>query len=156
MRIILEGADLTGKSTLAKRLEKDFDLSYVHIIRKDSHSKEFYLNLLDKHDVIFDRHFIGESIYPYLFKREAKFGKDGFNEIKNRALELGYKIVVVFATEEQLLSRLKERNNEPEDVVKTLLEANKRFVDRALENGFILINVEDMSYENILKKLGCD
>lgn len=150
MRIIIEGADLTGKSTLAKRLAKDFDLSYVHVIRKDLHTKDFYMNLLDKYDVIFDRHFIGESIYPILFKRPPKFGEDGFNEILNKARELNYVIIVTYATHEQLIDRIKQRPNEPNDVIETIEKANEMFIDKAVKYGFILINTETTPYHRIL------
>lgn len=153
MRIIIEGADLTGKSTLAKRLAEDFDLSYVHVVRKDLHTKDFYMNLLDKHDVVFDRHFIGESVYPFLFDREPKFNKVGFDEILRKAKDLGYVIVVTYATDEQLDERVKQRPDEPQDVIGTIELANYMFMKKAIEYNFLRINVADTPYERIVEMI---
>jgi len=156
LRIIIEGADLTGKSTIAKKIAKQFNLSYVHVIRKDIHTIPFYYNLLDKHDIVFDRHFIGEMIYPYLFHRDPEFGQQGFKIILDKADKLGYKIIIAYLTDEQLMSRLKSRGEECQDTIDTLLKANHWFIDIARINNMPLINTEEMSYEEILNIIGVD
>lgn len=143
MRIILEGADLTGKSTLAKELANKLDLSYIHVVRKDLHTFSFYIHSMFKEDVVFDRHFIGEMIYPTLFNRKGNLDKDSFKAIYNNAIQLGYKIFICYEDEDELERRLRLNSNEPEDVKETLFEANRMFKHIAKQYNIQLIKVSD-------------
>lgn len=132
-RILIEGADLTGKSTLARYFAKMYDLSYIHVVRRDPHTVSFYTETLNKHDVVFDRHFIGEMVYPGLFGRKPNLDKESFELLLFKARELGYLILICYEDDEVLLERLKNRPSEPEDVKKTILQANKKFKEIADE-----------------------
>lgn len=145
MRIIIEGADLTGKSSITKSLEEVFLLSRVHVTSKDPNTFEFYNETLNKTDVVFDRHFIGEMIYPKVFKRKGNLGKESFEILLNKARELNYKIYIVTASEEELLKRLSLRGEKHKDVEDNLLSINKQFLAIAKEYN---IEVIDTTFNN--------
>lgn len=146
MRIIIEGADLTGKSSITKSLEEEFSLSRVHVTSKDPNTFEFYNETLNKTDVVFDRHFIGEMIYPKIFKREGNLDKESFEILLNKARELNYKICVVTASDEELLKRLNLRGEKHKEVEDNLLSINKQFLKIAKEYN---IEVIDTTFNNI-------
>ena len=72
MKIIIEGADGTGKTTLAKILADKYGLEICHCTQHDPADFYFYRETLRKENVIWDRHTIGELIYPLIFDRKAK------------------------------------------------------------------------------------
>lgn len=127
MRIIVEGADGVGKSTVVAYLAQMFNLNIIHIGSTDPNTYEWYNELLNKNDVIFDRHFLGEMIYPYLFDRKCNLTNQQFELLYNKAMDLGYYFLVITADEKTIKERLLERGNEPEEVIKTFEYANAAF-----------------------------
>jgi thymidylate kinase len=62
MRIAIDGADCTGKSTYCKTLESNNpDCTMIHVSGKPT--KEFYDSFNDVNDIIFDRFVLGDIIY---------------------------------------------------------------------------------------------
>lgn len=144
MRIIIEGADMTGKTTLAKYIVDNYpNMSYIHVNSKDPNNVEFYNITLEKTNVVFDRHFIGETIYPTLFNRQGNVFDAEFELIQRKAERLGYKIVVLTATKEQFLERLVDRPNEPKQIVENWESINESFKNVAYKNNIKVINVTD-------------
>lgn len=67
MNIIIEGTDGTGKSTLAKYLQENFNLKYQHSSSETDNNFDYHFELLDsKENVVLDRFQLGEIIYPML------------------------------------------------------------------------------------------
>lgn len=71
--IVIEGPNNVGKSTLVLRLldcEEFAGWRTEHLTEKSPNTYEFYDATLRHCDsIIFDRHCLGETIYPYLFNR---------------------------------------------------------------------------------------
>ena len=150
MKIILEGCDGTGKTTLAKKLQKRYGIDYVHVNRQDPTSYEFYSQTLSKTDIIWDRHFIGEMIYPTVFKRKPNLRMADFESLLAKAREQNVVILVLNANEEQLIASSKNRP-EYEEVVKNLITINSQFVAIADIYQIPIINVFDTTFDQILK-----
>jgi thymidylate kinase len=128
MKIIIEGADGVGKTTIVNYLAKKFNLKQRHITSQDLNTFMFYYNLLDENeDVIFDRHFLGEMIYPYLFNRKPNLNNEQFELLLHKAQDEGCYIFVITANDDVIKQRLLERGNEPEEVMKTFEYANVAF-----------------------------
>ena len=74
MNIIIEGTDGTGKSTLAKHLQDNFNLKYQHSSSETDNNFEYHFELLDsKENIVLDRFQLGEIIYPmFTPERESK------------------------------------------------------------------------------------
>lgn len=74
MNIIIEGTDGTGKSTLAKYLQENFNLKYHHSSSETDNNFDYHFELLDSNDdVVLDRFQLGEIIYPlFTPNRESK------------------------------------------------------------------------------------
>ena len=74
--IVIEGPNNVGKSTLILKLldRKEFrGWRTEHVTEKSPNTLDFYDATLSNCEMmIFDRHCIGETIYPYLFNRTPK------------------------------------------------------------------------------------
>jgi len=127
-KIIIEGCDGTGKTTLAKKLIRKYGIrSYVHINKDDANDYLFYLASLGKTDVIYDRHFIGEMIYPKVFGREGNLQYSDFARLLYAAREAGYKIIILHSRFDVLKSRIKI--DEHSEVANQLEEINEQFFE---------------------------
>lgn len=82
MRIIVDGNDGVGKTTLATKLQKDLDIkSYIHLSGSDPRNFDFYNNIMRKQNVIFDRSFLDDDIYSIIYNRPH-----GLSELETRLL----------------------------------------------------------------------
>lgn len=136
MLIIVEGPDCARKTTLVERLvaaiERDHPGDRVDVLNAGpptSHPlDEYVLPLVDyrpargRH-VICDRWYLGEAIYPTIFKRESKmdYAVQAYTELFLRAR--GALLVVVDATTDDVVDCLETRGDElarPEQARQTL------------------------------------
>lgn len=128
MKIILEGCDGTGKTTLAKMLADRYHLDICHCTAEDPKDFDFYKQTARKENVIWDRHTIGELIYPNIFNRVMQITPEDARIILGYAREHGGKIFVLTANDEVIRERLLSRNI-PEDskILNKLSYINNQF-----------------------------
>ena len=112
MRIIIEGVDGSGKSTLVAKLRQRYKLDSLHVTSKDPNTFEFYKSLMLKSDLVTDRDFIGEMIWPEIFNRKGNLNLRKFEKLVSLSNEVGAKIIVLTAPIETLISRIEERGIE--------------------------------------------
>lgn len=95
--IIVEGPDCCGKSYLIRTIlsqNKFKNYEVEHLSGVCPNTKDFHEDLLNyDRPMLFDRFFIGETIYPYIFNREPKMTKDEMIELCNKYKD---KIVIIF------------------------------------------------------------
>lgn len=117
MQIIIEGCDGTGKTTLARKLSVHFNLSYIHLSRKDPTDYIFYQNIFRKENVVFDRSYISEYIYP---KYRHKKSNINFNDISYLLQNYNSLLIILTGPIEIIRARLLNRANEDNYVISNL------------------------------------
>lgn len=148
MKIIIEGNDGVGKTTLAKRLQGDLNIkSYIHLSGKDPRDFRFYSTLLEKEDVIFDRSFIDEPIYSFVLGRECKL-----NTIQLDTLHKQVKannIIVIICNRSDKLYDTDEENR----IIAASKIIDDYFLSTAKNHDYIYYDTENDSYDELLAKL---
>lgn len=148
MRIIVDGNDGVGKTTLAKRLQKDFNIkSFIHLSYNDPRDFEFYYNILKKDDVIFDRSFIDEPIYAFVLNREQQLPIDSELKLYEALKKLKYKVVICH-TKDKL-----NKENEHKEIIAKETTIDEYFEKVASEHDFIYYDPMTENYELLLEKL---
>ena len=109
MKIILEGVDGAGKTTLAKILADKYGLDICHCTQHDASDYDFYRQTLRKENAVWDRHTVGELIYPKVFGRKQNIGTEDARLIMHYAKEEGVRVLVLTADMPTLLERLNGR-----------------------------------------------
>lgn len=94
MRIIIEGADGAGKSTLAKRISDLTGLDVVHMRGRDVMRFPFLYHTLDKVDVIWDRHFLSERIYSRFYDLPYRITQGQEALLVQKCIDQDIKIIV--------------------------------------------------------------
>lgn len=151
MRIILEGCDGTGKTTLAKLLAEKYKLDICHCTQSDPGDFEFYKQTARKDNVVWDRHTIGELIYPKVFRRPEKIGIEDARLVLAYAREAGTKIFVLTDDIEVIRKRLLDRGKEDQRILDLLEWINKEFLFYADIFNLPVINTSKMTIDEIFK-----
>ena len=158
MKIILEGCEGTGKTTLAKKLIERYGLDYVHITNKDPNDYMFYKQTLRKEDVIYDRHFIGEMIYPKVFSRKGNLDRNRLDKLFAFAEAQGACVLILTADIEEIKKRVAERGKyKPDFILRKLPQINEIFCRIGSENScrgnVFTIDTSKTPFEEICKEI---
>lgn len=149
MKIILEGCDGTGKTTLAKILADRYGLDICHCTQDDPGDYEFYRQTLRKENVIWDRHTLGELIYPKVFGRDQKISSEDARLLMHYAKEEGVTVLVLTTDIKSIHNRIDARGDEDIRVHDSLAEINRKFKFYAKEFRIPIIDTSTMTLKEI-------
>lgn len=159
MRIIVDGNDGVGKTTLAKKLQAEFNIkSYVHLSYSDPRDFEFYYNILRKDNVIFDRSFMDEPIYAFVLNRKPEIDLADEVELYDLVSDLGY-IVIICHTDKKL-----NKGDEFKSIIENEELIDNYFKDASNTPGFIYFDPLNDNYDQLVNlirfketvQMGCD
>lgn len=152
MRIILEGVDGAGKTTLAKILSERYGLDVCHCGTTDPADYHFYRETSRKDNVVWDRHTLGELIYPKVFDRKQQCcPEDARIVLQLGKQELGLKTLVLTADIDVLRSRLDARGNEHPKILENLEWIDEQFRWYAEDFHLPLIDTSKMTLDEIFR-----
>lgn len=149
MRIILEGADGAGKTTLANILANKYGLDVCHCTQYDPSDYEFYNTTIRKNNIVWDRHTIGELIYPKIFDRPGQIGGEDARIVIWNAKRLGAKIFVLTEDPELLKHRLLIRGGEDPRILNNIESINNDFIFYANNYHVPIISTSMMTLQEI-------
>ena len=149
MKIILEGCDGTGKTTLAKMLAEKYKLDICHCTQYDPTDFDFYKQTARKDNIVWDRHTIGELVYPFVFDRKPKISPQDALLVLAYAKEAGAKIFILTADLEEIIRRIKSRGNEDERILNKIKWIDDRFRYYADFFDIPLIDTSKMTFSEI-------
>ena len=147
-RIIIEGCDGTGKTTLCKQLAQKYDFDIVHITSKDPNDFDFYKQTMRKSNVVYDRHFLGEMIYPKVYNRKGNLNLYDVEWFKHYAFETKTCVIVLTTDINEIKRRLNERG-ELAFVFERVESINKQFVSLANKFGFKIFDTTIDTFDEI-------
>lgn len=151
MRIILEGCDGVGKTTLANILAKKYNLDICHCTSYDPADFMFYYQSVRKNNIIWDRHTVGELIYPKVFNRHQQICTEDARIVINYFRELGGKIFVLTADDDIINDRLIARESEDEQILFHQRAINEAFIKYANAFCIPIINTSKMTLNEIFE-----
>ena len=157
MKIIIEGCDGTGKTTIAKKLAKKYKCDVIHMTSKDPKDFNFYSQSLRKTNAIYDRNFLSEMIYPKVFKRNGSaLTEQEFKLLLKQARDEDILIVILTASRYDISTRLNERVNEPEEILKKYVWIDKQYRKMAEKYRLFLIDTSYITPGDVCKFINDD
>ena len=151
MKIVLEGCDGVGKTSVAKILAMKYGCDIVHMTGDDPKDYNFYNQSLRKENVIYDRNVIGERVYPLVFNREPELKRYELDLILESHTDVHF--FVLTANADEIERRLKNRGNENENILKSLGYINAKFKTLAYEYGIHEIDTTHARIEDVALRI---
>lgn len=150
MKVILEGVDGAGKTTLAKILANEYGLDVCHCTQHDAADYDFYRQTLRKDNIVWDRHTLGELIYPQVFHRRPQITPEDARLIMHYGKEEGVKVLVLTADLDILNERILSRPiHEHSAIVDNLEWIDLEFKFYAKEFNLPIIDTSRMTLPEI-------
>ena len=108
-KIIIEGPNNTGKSSLIKMLKNRLGWEVEHCTQDTPMSEyDLFKSLSNKHKMIFDRHGIGEMVYPEIYGRKQQIERHDLRRLYEY-FDKNTLIIFVFADLDFMIKAHKEK-----------------------------------------------
>jgi len=149
MRIIVDGNDGTGKSTICRQIQKELGItSYVHLSYKDPTDFDFYYNIFKKQDVIFDRSFMDEPIYADVLGRISKLSDNEVIKLHEHIQNMPKTKIIICVSDNNLY-------DEDEDVriIENRKKIDTNFLNIAKKYNYFLYNMNKNNFNELIKYL---
>lgn len=146
MKIYLDGCDGSGKSTLAKYIANRFGLDIFCLTKNSEKTIERYLDIAFIDNVVYDRTFFSEIVYPNVFKR-----KEWLNEFQIQNLIKYYNSLFVICTAPDYIiqDRLRRRGYEFEEITNNISYINKKYQEIAQKYDLMIVDTYELSLDDI-------
>lgn len=156
MRIILEGCDGTGKTTLANLLASKYNLDICHCTTVDPNDFQFYKQAVRKNNVVWDCYAIGELIYPEIFSRKTDISPEDVRIILWNIKELGGKCFVLTERPSVIKKRLLAKGIKDFKILGNIEKINNEFIFYANQYNIPVINTSYMTLSEIFEMIEKD
>lgn len=153
MQIILDGCDGTGKTTISEKLANRLGCNIVRLTYAGDRSYQAYLDLMSCDNVVHDRSFISEMIYPKYFGRDSRLDSSIVPSLFRVIKSFGIKLFVLTAKPETILERIGKRGDEFIDDATKFVQINQDYLDIAKEKGFTVIDTTDKTIDEIVEEI---
>lgn len=153
MRVILEGPDGIGKSTLANKLADHFGCDILHSTENGSKEYQDYFDKAHLDNMIMDRCFLSELVYACAFNRRSKVPARTAEKLIKIYREIGWQIIILGGSQTFLNNRLNLRGDEDEAKVAKSRDISLLYSGLSYFYGIPVIDLEHTSTEEIIKNL---
>lgn len=148
MRIIIDGNDGVGKTTLSNELKDVFQIpSYIHLSYNDPTNYEFYFNMLLKDNVIFDRSFMDEKIYSKVLNRPTNLFDNEINKLHLLLKKLNYIVIICYS------DKKRTKENELQQIKQNEKNIDNYFKDLAHKHNYIYFNMFKDDLKTLIKQI---
>lgn len=154
MKIALDGCDGVGKSTVAEKLANKFGCNIVRLTNGGDRSLGAYHSLMTCDNVVHDRTFISEIIYPKYFGRESRLNAEIVPQLFQMIESYDIKLFILTASNKTILERVGKRGDEFISDMSKFKEINYDYVTLAATRGFTVINTTDKTVDEIVEEIG--
>lgn len=151
MQLIIEGCDGVGKTTVAEILADKYGCDILHMTRNGPKTIESYLHRYDQSGLISDRSFICEFIYSSVFNRTSEVTLKCCERLLDYVKMQGFKIIIFYCDYDEIMRRLKIRNNESSEILKNIDKISNAYCHFADVYDIPIIDVTNLTPDEIVK-----
>lgn len=153
MRIIVDGPDGVGKSTLIQALADYFGCDILHMTEKGSKKFIDYQDKANLDNVVSDRSFLSEMVYGVLFNKEKKLNLWEYEKLVQVYKEKGWHFIILDASTECIIERLTARGDEDPHKIKNIAGLRALYRSCAYFYELPILDSEDLNLDELITYL---
>lgn len=153
MRLIIEGPDGAGKTTLVRQLADYFGSDILVMTEKGSKKLRDYEDKANLDNVISDRSFLSELVYTNVFERKSELSPCEYEALLNYYRAKGWVILVLDADSTCLANRLQLRGDEDEYKVRKISDLRMFYRAMAYFYDLPVIDAEHLDPMKLINDL---
>lgn len=153
MRIALDGCDGTGKTTISEKLANKLACNIVRLTYKGDRSTVAYQQLMRANNVVHDRTFISEIVYPKYFNRETRLRVKDVPALYKMFDVYKIKVFILTASTETIQERIGARGDEFISDMSKFEGINQDYLDIAKEHGYTVIDTTNKTIDEIVEEI---
>lgn len=154
MRIALDGCDGVGKTTVAEKLANEFGCNIIRLTYKGDRSVAAYASMMNVENVVHDRTFISEVVYPKYFRRASRLSAASIPALFELIDQNDMKVFILTGSDETIRERIGKRGDEFIHNMDDFIEINRDYLNIAKMHGYTIIDTTNKSIEEVVKEIG--
>ncbi len=154
MRIALDGADGTGKTTISEKLANKFGCNIVRLTYGGDRSLKAYSSMMACDNVVHDRTFMSEIVYPKYFNRDSRLDSKIIPTLFELLKSYNIRLFILTAMPETILERINARGDEFIDDNEKFIQINSDYLKIASEHEFTVIDTTNKTINEIVEEIG--
>lgn len=154
MRVIIDGCDGVGKTSVCEKLANKLGCNIVRLTHDGDRSLYAYLDLMTCNNVVHDRSFLSEIIYPRHFSRESRIKREDINTLYRILHFHELKMFILTASTEVIQNRVSKRGDDYITDLSKLKEINNDYLRVAKRHGFTVIDTTDKTVDEVVEEIG--
>lgn len=153
MRIIIEGCDGTGKTSVVEKLANRLHCDIIRLTHDGDGTIRKYMEVMVPDNMVHDRCFISELIYPKYFGRKPKFDDTVEDTLFDLLDSYGCKVFILTASESELKKRLEARGDEYIKDFELVKNINRDYVTLSDSCLFPLVDTTGKTVDEIVNEI---
>lgn len=154
MRVIIDGCDGTGKSTIVEKLANILGCNVIRLTYAGDRSVKAYYQMMSVDNVIHDRSFISEIIYPKYFGRDSRLEPDCEGYLHHLVDNLSIKLFILTASPETIEKRIRQRGDEYIKDIDKFRKINRDYLAYAGQHNICVIDTTNKTIDQIVDEIG--
>lgn len=154
MRIALDGVDGAGKSSVTEKLANKFGCNIARLTYNGDRSFAAYVNFMLCENVVHDRTFISEIIYPKYFGKDSRLNPSVIESLYEMLTCQGINVFILTASDETILERIGKRGDEFIDDMNKFKAINRDYLELAKVHNFIVIDTTNKTIDEVVEEIG--
>lgn len=146
MRILIDGCDGTGKTSVCEKLANSLGYNITRLTHDGDRSFRTYMEIMIPDKMVHDRTFISEIIYPKYFNRNSRLNLKNICSLHDLIELYDTKVFILTASHKVICERIGVRGDEFITDYSIFEQINEEYRRYAMNNSFDII---DTSYKTI-------
>lgn len=154
MRIAIDGCDGTGKTSVAEKLANKLGCNIIRLTYKGDRSVKAYYQMMSVDNVVHDRTFISEIIYPKYFGRMCRLEPDCEGYLHNLIANFSISPFILTASSETIQNRIRQRGDEYIKDIDKFAKINRDYLEYAREYDLNVIDTTNKTIDEVVEEIG--
>lgn len=143
-----------GKSSVAEKLANKFGCNIVRLTYNGDRSFGAYFDFMTCENVVHDRTFISEIIYPKYFGKDSRLEPKMIEPLYEMLTCQGINVFILTASNETIQERIGKRGDEFIDDMNKFKAINHDYLELAKEHNFIVIDTTNKTIDEVVEEIG--